>query len=329
MKKIAGFCLLWLALASTALGRDIFVSNVAGDDRFIGRDPRNLTAGDGPVRTLAKALRLAGGGDRIVLAAAGKPYRESVSVAGLRLSGAAGRPLLIAGNGATLDGTAAVPAEAWRHVGGGVYRFRPPHTGFQQLFLDDAPLLRAPPATLQSARVQELPPRQWRLDGGDILFHAEPGKTPADYRLSFAALQTGITLYQVEGVTIADLTVQGFQVSGIAAISGARNIAIRSATCRNNGGNGFAVGGGCQVELDSCTAGGNGAAQLFTANYSEAHLRRCRLPGDTAPGWVDAGGRVYFGNTLVRGGRESIKPDDAPAAAPVPAPPPPESAPPQ
>lgn len=94
-------------------------------------------------------------------------------------------------------------------------------------------------------------------------------------------------------------------------------------TCRNNGGNGFAVGGACQIAFDSCTAGGNGAAQLFTANYSEAHLRGCRLLGDTAPGWIDAGGRVYLGDALVHGGRESVKPDDAPAAAPLPATPPP------
>ena len=59
---------------------------------------------------------------------------------------------MIAGNGAVLDGSAPIPAEAWRHDGGGIYRFRPPHTGFQQLFLDDAPLLarRRPPAPRDS-----------------------------------------------------------------------------------------------------------------------------------------------------------------------------------
>ncbi len=129
-----------------------------------------------------------------------------------------------------------------------------------------------------------------------------------DYRLSFAAMQTGITLYQVEGVAIADLIVQGFQVDGIAALDDARNITLRAVACRNNGRNGFAVGGACQVALTSCTAAGNGAAQLFTANYSETHLRDCRLLGDTAPGWVDAGGRVYLGDKLARGGRESINP---------------------
>ena len=300
-------------MASAGAGRDIFVNNQAGDDRFTGHEPQNLTKGDGPVQTLAKALRLAGGGDRIVLAATAKPYRESVSISGVRSSGAAGRPLVIAGNGATLDGTAAIPSKAWRHVGGGVYRFRPPHTGFQQLFLNDAPLLRAT-AAARSARVRKVPVRQWRLEEGDILFRVEPGKTPADYQLSCTALPTGITLYQVEGVAIADLTIQGFQVDGIAALDDARNITLRSITCRNNGRNGIAVGGACQVELTSCTTGGNGAAQLFTANYSQTRLRGCRLLGDTAPGWVDAGGRVYLGDKRVRGGLESLKPE-------VPAPP--------
>lgn len=314
MKKIASFCLLWLALTSAGAGRDIFVNNLGGDDRFTGREPRSLAVGEGPVQTFSKALRLACVGDRIVLAATGKPYRESVSVSGMRLSGASGRLLVIAGNGAVLDGSAPIPVEAWRHIGGGVYRFRPPHTGFQQLFLDDAPLLRSTAAS-HAARLQKLPARQWRLDNGDILFHAEPGKTPEDYRLSFAALQTGITLYQVEGVTIVDLIVQGFQVDGIAAVNSAKNITLRSTTCRNNGRNGFFVGGACQVALDSCTGGGNGAAQLLTDPYSETRLRDCRLLGDTAPGWVDLGRRVYLGDTLARGGRESI----VPAASPQPA----------
>ena len=92
MKKIAGFCLLWLALASAGAGRDIFVNNLGGDDRFTGREPRSLAVGEGPVQTFSKALRLACGGDRIVLAATEKPYRESVSVSGMRLSARRGGP---------------------------------------------------------------------------------------------------------------------------------------------------------------------------------------------------------------------------------------------
>ena len=142
MRKIGSVLLLVLALGVPASGRDIFVNNTSGDNRAAGQQPQNISSRTGPVQTIAKALRLASGGDRIVLAATGQPYRESVSVSGVRLSGNSGQPLVIVGKGAVLDGSAPVPVDQWKLVGGGVYRFHPPHMGFQQLFVDDRPAAR-------------------------------------------------------------------------------------------------------------------------------------------------------------------------------------------
>ena len=134
MGKTGVILVLLLVLSGPAAGRDIFVSNTGGDDRSTGELAKNVTS-NGPLQTIAKALRMAVGGDRIVLAGdTGQPYRESVSLSGLRLSGTARQPLLLVGNGAVLDGSAPVPVQQWTHVGGGVYRFRPPQMGFQQLF---------------------------------------------------------------------------------------------------------------------------------------------------------------------------------------------------
>ena len=159
MRKNSGILLLLLVLGAPAAGRDIFVDNAGGDDRSSGQQAKNV-ARNGPVRTIAKALRLAGGGDRIVLAATGQPYRESIGIAGLRLSGTAQQPLMIVGNGAVLDGSAPVPVEQWKHVGGGVYRYHPPHMGFQQLFLDDRRAARVASGNL-SGKPPKLEPRQW------------------------------------------------------------------------------------------------------------------------------------------------------------------------
>ncbi|MDZ7618066.1 MAG: hypothetical protein U1E05_13765, partial [Patescibacteria group bacterium] len=63
-------------LAQPALGRDIFVSNTSGDDLFNGLGLQSAPDGSGPVRTLARALRLAQAGDRIVMAKTDRPYRE-------------------------------------------------------------------------------------------------------------------------------------------------------------------------------------------------------------------------------------------------------------
>ncbi len=124
-------CLTLLAcsvLPSTMVlaARDIYVNNVEGDDRSTGDMQNNSTVKMGPVRTIAKALRLARPGDHVVLASTGQPYRESVSLSGMRLSGAGDDlPVVITGNGAVLDGSVPVPDDAWEHYLGDIFRFRP------------------------------------------------------------------------------------------------------------------------------------------------------------------------------------------------------------
>ena len=300
MKKIAGFCLLWLALASAGAGRDIFVNNLGGDDRFTGREPRNLTVGEGPVQTFSKALRLACVGDRIVLAATGKPYRESVSVSGMRLSGASGRLLVIAGNGAVLDGTAPIPVEAWRHIGGGVYRFRPPHTGFQQLFLDDAPLLRSTAAShacatpktsgkAVAARQRRHPlPRRAGKDAGGLppqlrraadRDHVVSGRRRDDRGLDRAGIPSGRHC--------------GRQRREEHHAPLGRRVETTAATASP-------WAGRARSRWIPARPAATALPNSSPTNYSETHLRDCRLLGDTAPGWVDSGGRVYLGDTLAR-----------------------------
>ncbi len=311
MGKTGVILVLLLVLSGPAAGRDIFVSNTGGDDRSTGELAKNVTA-NGPLRTIAKALRMAVGGDRIVLAGdTGQPYRESVSLSGLRLSGTARQPLLIVGNGAVLDGSAPVPVQQWTHVGGGVYRFRPPQMAFQQLFLDDRPAALVAVAS-QAVSPPKLQPRQWCLFQGDILFRVDPGKLPINHQLTYASLPTGITLFQVDRVTISGLTVQRYQLDGVNALNGARNVRLSAVECRDNGRWGIAVGGASQVAVDACAAAGNGAAGLLTAPYSETHVYNSRLLAGAGPGWVDQGGRVYFGDKRVQGGRETVSPDSAP-----------------
>src|SRR3990172_3435458 len=139
---LATWLVLTLLAAPMASGRDIHVNNLDGDDSFTGRRAGNLSDWSGPVRSIARALELAVQGDRIVLANSGEPYRESISLAGSRHSGDVLRPLVIEGNGAILDGSAPVPAEAWEHYRGPVFRFRPPGLAHQQLFLGDRPAPR-------------------------------------------------------------------------------------------------------------------------------------------------------------------------------------------
>jgi len=301
-------CLLTvLLLWSPAVGREVLVDNVNGDDRFTGQLARDPGGMGGPVRTLAKALRIAGPGDTIILVKNDAPYRESFSLTGRRHSGTSQEPFTIQGNGAILDGSAPAPAEKWESYKGAIFRLRSRPMAYSQLFLDGRPAVRV--FAGQSAKSPpELQPRQWCSLEGRIFFCVEKSKLPGDYKLSYAHDQTGITLFHVERVRIADLTVQGFQVDGVNLYNSAREVSLSNVTCRGNGRSGVAVGGASQVTIDASLLGNNGQAQLLTLPYSEAHLGNTRLLSNSAPGWVDQGGRVYIDGKRVKGGRDEFRP---------------------
>ncbi len=307
MRILGGLCLVLLLWSIPAVGRDIFVDNTGGDDRSTGQQPRNTVDRSGPVQTIAKALWLAASGDAIVLAKTDQPYRESISLVGSRHSGTARQPFVIRGNGAILDGSAPVPPGAWANHEGPVFRFRPPQMGAQQLFLDDRPATRVF-AGRSAGGPPALEPRQWCLLDGQIYFCVELTKLPGDYKLSYAHDQTGITLFHVDHVLIADLTVQAFQLDGVSLQNSARNVSLVGVTCRGNGRSGIAVGGASLVNIDRSLLGNNGQAQLLTLPYSETHVHDSHLLSNTAPGWVDQGGRVYLGDKRVEGGLDEFHP---------------------
>jgi hypothetical protein len=301
-------CLLGLLLLSSpAVGRDVVVDNVNGNNRFTGQQVRDQGGTGGPVRTLAKALQLAGPGDTIILLKNDAPYRESISLTGSRHSGDAQQPFTLRGNGAILDGSAPAPAKLWEHHNAAIFRLRSAPMGSPQLFLDGRPAVRA--FVAQGAKsLPEMQPRQWCALDGRVYFCVEKGKLPGDYKLSYAHDQTGITLFHVEHVRIVDLTVQGFLVDGISLYNSARDVTLSNVTCRGNGRSGIAVGGASDAAIDGSLLGNNGQAQLLTLPHSEAHVRDTHLLSNTAPGWVGKGGRVYIDGRRVEGGRDEFQP---------------------
>ena len=81
------FLAVFLLVATAAAGRDIYVDNMGGHDSFTGRQKRSSVDRSGPVQTIAKALRLAHTGDRIILVKNDEPYRESITLSGNSFSG--------------------------------------------------------------------------------------------------------------------------------------------------------------------------------------------------------------------------------------------------
>ncbi len=207
-------------LAGSAAARDIYVDNIAGDDKNTGLHVRGVSDTTGPVRTIAKALRLAEAGDRVALAKNDEPYRECVSLVGSRNSGAAPMiPFIVEGNGATLDGSAPIPRDGWTHYRGDIFCFRPRTLTQAVLFFQGRSI-----APLPLARGTAFPPRlepmQWCALEGAIYFAVGRTKLPADYRLSYAELPTGVSLYRVRQVVIRNLAIRGFQADGVSAAAG-------------------------------------------------------------------------------------------------------------
>lgn len=272
-----------LSIAAQAAARPIYVDNQSGDDHYSGFDATSVGGASGPVRTINKALRLAQKGDRIVLANTGTPYRETIGLCGGDHSGGPLNWFVLEGNGATLDGSAPIAAEAWTPVltPPDVFRFRPRLMAHQQLFLDGAPLprVRAAPGAVS---VPVLEPLQWCLHEGWIYFRGEPGKWIDQYDLSHAVLTVGITLYHVQYTAVTDLIVQGFQLDGVNAHD-VRDCTLHGVTGRGNGRSGLAVAASSRLLIDRCLSGDNGEAQLWLEGESITWIRESELLANTAP----------------------------------------------
>ncbi|HEY5312059.1 MAG TPA: right-handed parallel beta-helix repeat-containing protein [Pirellulales bacterium] len=301
MARVA-WLLVLLGLASPAAARDIFVNNRGGDDRANGADPTPLGL-LGPVQSIRKALLVAEAGDRILLANTGVPYREMISLASGRHSGlSSSQPFVIDGGGASLDGSASMPAAAWQSAGGPLFCFRPQRMSYQQLFRNGRPLVRR--ASLpEDPELPKLEPLEWALIDGWVYFRPENGKLPADYGLTCCSLQTGITLYHVHNVVIANLTVEGFQLDGINAFDGVRDCRLTQVVARGNGRSGVTVAGSSQLEVLDSLVGDNGWAQLYVAGLALAAVRETHLLDNTAPPIVRHGGRVFVDGQPAAGER--------------------------
>lgn len=293
-------CACVVGLSQCAAAATVYVDNVLGDDLHDGGEPDSSGPG-GPVRSLSKALHVCQPGDRILLAATGEPYRESISLSAAKHSGTVVSPFIIDGQGAVLEGADPVPYTAWENVGGAVFRFRPSKTSYQQLYLDGQPAVEKKIAPGET-RLPNLQPREWYRRGAFIYFRVEQDKLPRDYDLSCSARQTGITLYHVHDVVIMNLTVQGFRLDGVNVNDGVVHSEVLDITSRGNGRSGITVAGSSKVRIEGCLVGNNGEQQLLVEGPSATLVEHCELLANTAPAVTNRGARL-----TIRKGEDGTK----------------------
>lgn len=283
---------LVVVFVSTALARDIFVNNQSGDDTLTGAAEVSRGRQTGPVRTIAKAMRLAQPGDRVILANTSDPYREQVTIQGGKCSGFdAELPFILDGNGAVLDGTTAVPEDRWQPIGKELFRFAPTIKSTQTLFVDDEPAKRVP-LELGATAVPPLQPLEWCLLRGHIYLRTGPGDVPQFHYPSVAGLLTGITIYDVQNVVVRNITVRGFALDGINSHDNAFAVRLEDVTSQDNGRSGFSIGGASRVRVERCIGTGNHVAQLRTEGFSHTILMDCKFDPLAAPAVDRDGGEV-------------------------------------
>ncbi len=295
MRIASCIALVFAILTANVFARDIYVDNVGGNDLHDGLAPTSAIRGSGPCRTIARALRVARKGDRIILTKNDEPYRESITLQGGRHSGSANLPFEILGNGAVLDGSRPVPLDAWEHYRDDVFRFQPQRMSYQLLFLDDVPAILKHVG--EDRQLPDLQPLEWTILDNYIYFRVEEGQLPANYNLTHAGLPVGITLYEVRNVIVQDLTVQGFQLDGINAHDSVFDAQLVEIVARGNGRSGVSVGGASRVHIEACLVGNNGTAQIRTEGYSHTRIVDSNLIEGEVPAVERDGGEVKIETT--------------------------------
>jgi len=276
---------LLLALFATpgsVFAENIYVNNATGADRNDGSASETVGVFAGPVRTITRALRLAGPSDAIVLANSGTPYFDEVTIDGRRLSGSEARPFRIVGNGAVLSGAMALPAGAWEEVGRDLWRVRPYRKGHYQLVKDGAAVSERRQAAGESwNELPDLDENQWCAWKGAIYLHSEHNVDPNEQNFGIARGQCGITLHSVRHVEIADLTVQHYRLDGINVHDRASNVTLRNVALVENGRAGLTVAGSSTVRVAGAETRANREFSMLVQESAAVDVRETTF--DTEP----------------------------------------------
>jgi len=254
----------------------LYVNNLKGSDAFDGRSPNPSSNTTGPTKTISRALHLAHKGDTIVVSNTGRAYYESITLNGSRHGGVEGQPLTIVGNGAVVDGSRAVPPQAWRRVGKRLWKFTPWRKGYFQLILNGKPVPEFRPDPVPK-KLPQIPEGQWLAWRGAIYYSEAERENPAERPFRYAARSVGITLYDVESVQILDLTLRYFRLDGLNAHDRCRFTTVENVQTLDNGRSGMAVGGSSAVIIRNCDLTGNRVHSLLLFELGAAKVEDANL----------------------------------------------------
>jgi hypothetical protein len=273
---VALLCAWLLVLTGLARGETLYVDSRLGDDRNDGLTASDEGGGNGPLRTLRRALEIAQQGDEVRLTNNGAPYYGGVTLFGDRHSGRPGGAFTITGNGAVLSGAKPVPEQSWELVRGTIWRLVPVRKAYYQLLLDGSTIPEAacPP---DAKTLPDLQVGQWCAWRGAIYYRTEGGGDPNRMNFALADDEAGLTLLDVHDVVIRDLTLRHFRLDGVNAHDRCREVLLERVTSTENGRAGATVAGTSQIYLLDSELTANRVHSLLITERGEADLEECKL----------------------------------------------------
>jgi hypothetical protein len=214
-------CVPQVARGATEMAGTVYLDNVKGSDQFDGSSAIPGEGGVGPVASITHASAILKPCEKLVIANTGIPYRGTLLLCGK--GGTPETPLIVEGNGATLEGLLPTKPSDWTVLKNGVLSMKWYGMPYGFMVVADG----KPPVFAKSLR--DIKPGE--------SYYNKPlgGPHPGYYRLP-------------EGKRLEDMTLEvdngGFGCG--VEIVGASNIIIRNLKCRYFNNDGFNIQGECE-----------------------------------------------------------------------------------
>lgn len=275
----SGFLSLLLLLSGliSAEGGVIYVDNRAGNNAFNGIAPKVTNGMNGPVKTIQRALEYARPGDKIILTNNKIPYQEMITLSGKRFCSAGRDKFTILGNGATVSGAIPVPRNGWRQLADGLWKVTPYRKGYFNLYLDGKAVPEYQSENEETVKPADIPAGQWAVYQGSIYYREVKNQQPPMEPFTLAGKSSGLSLLDVSGVHIADITFEHFRVDGINVHDRCQDIVLENVTCTGNGRCGLSVNGTSQVDVIDCKLINNRLEDLLVSEQGVANLKQTQL----------------------------------------------------
>lgn len=268
--------LLFLPMAF-AYSEVIHVNNLTGDDRSDGSE-------SAPLRSIARALEIAGISAEIEIANTGIPYPGGNVLR--RGGGTPEQPMVIEGNGAVISGLEAIPVEQWMAVEPRIYSLpfwpmsnllkvskSPLHwVGVPTIvWMDGEPGINCD--SLETLR-KTAGGYFWDKPNRIVLFHLPEGKeTP---KLEIPTGKTGLSVIgSVDYVEVRNLRSEYSWNDGFSTNGTGKNLVFRDCVAINNCGQGFSFHTHSGAIVEDCLIMRNASSGTCDVNEGQVTYRRC------------------------------------------------------